>query len=223
VALGVRDPYGLVAFAAATFVLGTVLLEFYRGIRARMRMYRENAVVAPVQLVNKNRRRYGGYIVHIGVILAVIGIVGSTFFQSELQKNVMPGEAATLGQYTLQFEKLKMTQENNAQVIAADLVVFENGAQVDTLRPLKAYYPAADQMTTEVAVRTTLREDLYVILAGWNDDGSATLKIIINPLVVWLWIGFIVFIVGTLIALLPDPRPALVAERVRAEKALVGA
>jgi len=223
VALGVRDPYGLVAFAAATFVLGTVLLEFYRGIRARMRMYRENAVVAPVQLVNKNRRRYGGYIVHIGVILAVIGIVGSTFFQSELQKNVMPGEAATLGQYTLQFEKLKMTQENNAQVIAADLVVFENGAQVDTLRPLKAYYPAADQMTTEVAVRTTLREDLYVILAGWNDDGSATLKIIINPLVVWLWIGFIVFIVGTLIAMLPDPRHAQVAERVRAEKALVGA
>jgi len=221
--LGVRDPYGLVAFAAATFVLGTVLLEFYRGIRARMRMYRENAVVAPVQLVNKNRRRYGGYIVHIGVILAVIGIVGSTFFQSELQKNVMPGEAATLGQYTLQFEKLKMTQENNAQVIAADLVVFENGAQVDTLRPLKAYYPAADQMTTEVAVRTTLREDLYVILAGWNDDGSATLKIIINPLVVWLWIGFIVFIVGTLIAMLPDPRHAQVAERVRAEKALVGA
>lgn len=223
VALGVRNPYGLVAFAAATFVLGTVLLEFYRGIRARMRMYRENAVVAPVQLVNKNRRRYGGYIVHIGVILAVIGIVGSTFFQTELQKNVMPGEAVTLGQYTLQFEKLKMTQENNAQVIAADLGVFENGAQVDTLRPLKAYYPAADQMTTEVAVRTTLREDLYVILAGWNDDGSATLKIIINPLVVWLWIGFIVFIVGTLIAMLPDPRHAQVAERVRAEKALVGA
>jgi cytochrome c-type biogenesis protein CcmF len=72
-------------------------------------------------------------------------------------------------------------------------------------------------------VRTTLTEDLYVILAGWNDDGSATLKVIINPLVVWLWIGFIVFIIGTLIAMLPDPREAKVAERVRAEKVLVGA
>ncbi len=223
VALGVRDPYGLAAFAAAAFVLGAVTLEFYRGIRARMRMYRENVAVAPVQLVNKNRRRYGGYIVHIGVILAVVGIVGSTFFQSEIQKNVMPGESVALGQYVLQFQKLKMTQENNAQVIGADLVVFENGAPVDTMRPIKAYYPAADQMTTEVAVRTTLREDLYVILAGWNDDGSATLKVIINPLVVWLWIGFIVFIGGTLIAMLPDPRHAQVAERVRAEKALVGA
>lgn len=221
--LGVRDPYGLVAFAASSFVLTTVLLEFYRGTRARMRMYHENAAVAHVQLVNKNRRRYGGYIVHIGVILAVIGIVGSTFFQSDIQQNVAPGETVSLGRYTLQFQKLKMSQEGNAQVIGADLIVFENGNQIDTIRPVKAYYPAADQMTTEVAVRTTLSEDLYVILAGWNDDGSATLKVIINPLVVWLWIGFIVFIIGTLIAMLPDPREAKAAERVRAEKVLVGA
>jgi cytochrome c-type biogenesis protein CcmF len=185
-------------------------------------MYKENAAVAHVQLINKNRRRYGGYIVHIGVILAVIGIVGSTFFQTDIQKNLAPGETVTLGQYTLQFQKLKMAQEGNAQVIGADLLVFENGTQVDTIRPQKAYYPAADQMTTEVAVRTTLREDLYVILAGWNDDGSATLKVIINPLVIWLWIGFIVFIIGTLIAMLPDPREAKAAERVRAEKVLVG-
>lgn len=223
VVLGVRDVYGLVAFAASSFVLTTVLLEFYRGTRARMRMYHENAAVAHVQLVNKNRRRYGGYIVHIGVILAAIGIVGSTFFQTELQKNVLPGETVALGQYALQFQKLKMAQEHNAQVISADLVVYENGAQVDTMRPIKAYYPAADQMTTEVAVRTTLREDLYVILAGWNDDGSATLKVIINPLVVWLWIGFIVFIFGTLIAMLPDPRQVKAAERIRADKVLVGA
>jgi cytochrome c-type biogenesis protein CcmF len=72
-------------------------------------------------------------------------------------------------------------------------------------------------------VRTTAAEDLYVILAGWNDDGSATLKVIINPLVVWLWVGFIVFIIGTLIAMLPDPREIKAAERVRADKVLVGA
>ena len=221
--IGVRDVYGLIAYATSAFVLTTVLLEFYRGTRARMRMYKENVAVAHVQLVNKNRRRYGGYIVHIGVILVVIGIVGSTFFQTSIQQNLMPGETVTLGQYTLQFQKLKMSQEGNAQVIGADLIVFENGNQVDTMRPIKAYYPAADQMTTEVAVRTTLREDLYVILAGWNDDGSATLKVIINPLVVWLWIGFIVFIFGTLIAMLPDPREAKAAERVRADKVLVGA
>lgn len=220
---GVRDLYGLIAFTAAAFVLTTVLLEFYRGIRARMRMYRENILVAPAQLVNKNRRRYGGYITHLGVILAVIGIVGSTFFQTEVQKNIAPGETVALGRYTLQFEKLKMTQEGNAQVIGADLSVFENGVLVDTLRPIKAYYAAADQMTTEVAVRTTALEDLYIILAGWNDDGSATLKVIINPLVVWLWIGFGVFILGALIAMLPDPREAQAVARVRAEKALVGA
>ncbi|MBI4671223.1 MAG: heme lyase CcmF/NrfE family subunit [Chloroflexi bacterium] len=220
---GVRDVYGLIAFAASAFVLTTILLEFYRGARARMRMYQENVAVAPVQLVNKNRRRYGGYIVHIGVMLAAIGIVGSTFLQTSVQKNVAPGESVALGPYTMQFQKLFMTSESNAQVIAADLIVFENGNRIDTLRPQKAYYPAADQMTTEVAVRTTLREDLYVILAGWNDDGSATLKVIINPLVVWLWIGFIVFIIGALIAMLPDPREAQAVERVRAEKVLAGA
>lgn len=221
--LGVYNVYGLVSFAASAFVLTTIALEFYRGTRARMRMYKENVAVAHVQLVNKNRRRYGGYIVHIGVVLAVIGIVGSTFFQTDTQQNVAPGESVTLGQYTLQFQQLKMAQEGNAQVIAADLIVFENGKQVGTMRPQKAYYAAADQMTTEVDVRTTARDDLYVILAGWNDDGSATLKVIINPLVVWLWIGFIVFILGTLVAMLPDPREAKAAERVRAEKVLVGA
>lgn len=220
---GMRDGYGMIAFAASAFVLTTVLLEFYRGTRARMRMYHENAAVAHVQLVNKNRRRYGGYIVHIGVMLAVIGIVGSSFFQTSVQQNVAPGDRVTLGQYTIQFEKLTVAQENNARVIGANLFVSENGKQIDTLRPQKAYYAAADQMTTEVAVRTTLREDLYVILAGWNDDGSATLKVIINPLIVWLWIGFIVFIAGTLITMLPDPREAKALERVRAEKVLVGA
>ena len=221
--IGVRDVYGLIALAASAFVLTTVLLEFYRGTRARMRMYKENVAVAHVQLVNKNRRRYGGYIVHIGVILAVIGIVGSSFFQISAQQNLAPGEQVALGQYIVQFEKLTITQEPNAQVIGANLVILENGSPIDTMRPQKAYYAAADQMTTEVAVRTTLREDLYIILAGWNDDGSATLKVIINPLVVWLWIGFIIFIIGTLITMLPDPREAKAAERVRAEKVLVGA
>jgi cytochrome c-type biogenesis protein CcmF len=223
VLLGIRDVYGLIAFAASSFVLTTVLLEFYRGTRARMHMYRENAAVAHLQLVNKNRRRYGGYIVHIGVILAVIGIVGSTFFQSSTQQNVAPGQTIQLGGYVLQFEQLQMTTQANAQVIGAPLKVSENGSDVGTIIPQKAYYAASDQITTEVAVRSTLREDLYVILAGWNDDGSATLKVIINPLVAWLWIGFIVFICGSLIAMLPDPHEAKVAERVRADKVLVGA
>lgn len=221
--IGIRDVYGLVAFAASAFVLTTVVIEFYRGTRARMRMYKENVAVAHVQLINKNRRRYGGYIVHIGVMLAVIGIVGSSFFQTSLQQNLMPGGQLQINQYTVQFNKLSVSQESNAQVIGADLLVMENGAPIDTMRPQKAYYQASDQMTTEVAVRTTLREDLYIILAGWNDDGSATLKVIVNPLIVWLWIGFIVFVFGTLVTMLPDPREARALERVRAEKVLVGA
>lgn len=121
-----------------------------------------------------------------------------------------------VGSYVIRFDGLEIYEQENAQVIGADLTIFENGAPIATLRPEKAYYPASDQMTTEVAVRTTAREDLYTILAGWGEDGSATLKIVINPLVVWLWIGFGVFIVGTLIAMLPDARETRLAERRRA-------
>lgn len=221
--LGVRQPYGVVAFATAAFVLTTIVVEFYRGTLARRRQYSENLVVAHLNLVNKNRRRYGGYIVHIGVMLAAIGIAGSTFFQADTQQNLKPGETVSLNQYTVRFDGLKTANVDNHQAFAAALTVMEDGAVIGTLAPEKNYYPAVQQWTSEVAVRTTAREDLYLILAGWADDGSATLKIIINPLVVWLWIGFGVFIGGTIVAMWPDAREAQAIERARAREAWAGA
>ncbi len=220
---GIRDLYGLLGFTAAAFVLSTVVVEFYRGIRARMRQYKEVAPLATFKLVNRNRRRYGGYIVHLGIVFAVIGIVGSNFYQTEIQQNLKPGETATIGGYTLRFDRLDMVQGENRQDITARITVSEGGQQIATLTPTKAYYPAADQMTSEVAVRTTPREDLYLILAGWADDGSATIKAIINPLVVWLWIGFGVFIAGTVIAMWPDPREARQLARLQAQEVVAAA
>ncbi len=191
-------------------------------MRARMRMYQETAATAPIQLVNKNRRRYGGYIVHLGVVCAVIGIVGSSFFQSSVQGNLAPGETLELGAYQLQFQDLSMVREGNAYVVGAEMLVLENGTPIGTLQPQKAYYPASDQMTTEVALRTTLRDDLYLILGGWSEDGSATFKVIVNPLIAWLWIGFLLFTAGTVITMLPDPREIKILEQVRAAKPLAG-
>ena len=164
----------------------------------------ENPGLATFNLFVKNRRRYGGYVVHVGVVLAAIGIAGSSFYQTETQQNLNPGQSVSLGSYAVRFEGLKMTAADNRQVVVAPVDVFENGVQIGTLTPEKDYYPASQQWQTQVSVRSTLREDLYLILAGWGDDQSATIKVIINPLVAWLWIGFGVFIGGTVIAMWPD-------------------
>lgn len=217
---GMRDWPGFTAFGGGAFVLTTLAVEFYRAIRARIRQYGENVARAFFNLVQKDRRRYGGFIVHVGVVLATIGIAGSMFYQTEQQFNFKRGDSFTIKQYTLKFDGLKMTPAQNRDIIAANLSVFENGTPIGTLSPSKDYYRSADQNTTEVAIRSTLREDLYLILGGWTDDGTATIKIVINPLVSWLWIGFIVFIVGTLIAALPDPREAMVPARSRATQTI---
>ncbi|MBI3738988.1 MAG: heme lyase CcmF/NrfE family subunit [Chloroflexi bacterium] len=218
--IGVRDLFGLMAFGSAAFAMGTLILEFYRGDLARVRQYEENPVFALYQLVKKNRRRYGGYIVHLGIVFAAIGIAGSMFYQTEMQQNLKPGETMTVKQYALKFEGLKQFGETNRDVVSARMSVFENGKPIGILSPEKDYYRAADQTTTEVAIRSTPLEDLYLILGGWTDDGTATIKVFINPLVMWLWVGFGVFIAGTLIAALPDPREATVVVRSRAREAV---
>lgn len=219
IVIGVRDLPGLIAFSGGAFVMTTLIVEFYRGIRARTRQYGENPLISIVNLVQRDRRRYGGYVVHVGVILAAIGIAGSMFYQVEQQYNFKPGESLTVKQYTLKFEGLKMTPAENRDVIAARISVTENGNPIGTLAPSKDYYRAADQSTTEVAIRSTAREDLYLILAGWTNDGTATIKIVINPLVMWLWVGFLVFMAGTIIAAWPDPREQMVRVQTRVREA----
>jgi len=223
--LGVREWYGLFSFSAAAFVLVTIGLEFYHGIVARHRQYEENWMSAAVNLVTKNRRRYGGYIVHIGVILGVIGIAGSMFYQVETQANLKQGETAQLKQYTVQFDNLQIYPTENHEVVAARLTILENGRRVGTLVPEKDFYPSPNpdlsQWTTEVAVRTTLLDDLYIVLAGFDAKANtATIKIIVNPLVVWLWIGFAILVAGTVIAALPDPREERALARARTREAL---
>ena len=226
--IGVREWYGLLSFSTFAFVLATIGLEYYRGVVARIRQYKENPLTAIVQLVATNRRRYGGYIVHIGVILAVIGIAGSTFYQFETQANMKPGDTLQAKNFTLQFDGLQVYPTENHEVYAARLTVLSNGVRVGSLSPEKDFYespnPDLSQWTTEVAVRTTATEDLYVILAGFDDRANtATIKVIINPLVVWLWIGFGTLVAGTIIAAWPDPREARAMARARVKEALARA
>jgi cytochrome c-type biogenesis protein CcmF len=214
--LGVRDGYALLTFSLAAFVLTTIFLEFYRGARVRMRAAEEGAVRALTGLVGRNRRRYGGYIIHVGVALVFAGIAGSAF-NRQVQARLKPGESAAVKDYTLTYERPVTFQERNKSVIAAEMTAYRNGQQVGRLVPEKAFYPQHGQPVSEVAIRSGFYEDLYVVLEGLDEEGTGTFQVFVNPLVGWLWAGGWMMALGTAVAIWPDrrrPRPS----RLRAEE-----
>jgi len=203
---GVREWYALLSFTVCAFVMATILSEFYRGLRARRRLHGDNYFLAFINLLQRNRRRHGGYIVHLGVVLLTIGVVGSTLYKAEREAHLNPGERVSLESYSLEFQGLSQYTARDRMVLRANLEVYRGGRLLATMTPERAFYRNAPEPTTEVDIRTTLKEDLYLILAGVSEDGSATFKVIINPLVAWIWVGGMVLIGGTVIAVWPDPR-----------------
>lgn len=224
VALGLRRPYPVLGLAASAFVLATIVQEFARGIRVRRRMTGESPAVAFVRLILRNRRRYGGYIVHLGVLLTVVGIIGSNTYKLEVTRTLRPGESMAVGAYSLTHLGLGLEEEGDRQHLYADLELSKNGKRLGVMRPEKVFHPGQEQPTTEVAIHGSLVEDVYVVLGGWDQDGSASIQVSVNPLVAWLWIGLYVLMAGTLLAMWPEPLPVRRGAEVgiRAQGALLG-
>ncbi|MCB0211708.1 MAG: heme lyase CcmF/NrfE family subunit, partial [Anaerolineae bacterium] len=202
----------LVGFGLCAFTLTATLIEYWRGVSARHRSRGESYPVALWTLIQRNRRRYGGYMIHIGVILVAIGIIGSRFYQVETQKNLAVGESMTIssdliGTYELTYQGLREGQSpDDRQIIEALLTVNFNGQPAGEIAPIREFFVVQQQPMTIPDKRSTLADDLYVILAGWEGTGeTATFKAYINPLVNWIWVGGVVFILGTLIAAWPNP------------------
>jgi cytochrome c-type biogenesis protein CcmF len=199
--------YGFVAFTA-----GVTLLEFWRGTQALHRSSGRNYLSAFWTLIGRNRRRYGGYSIHLGVIMMALGIIGTNFFQVETQRNLAVGQSFTItspftGDYTLTYGGLKMVPvASDVESTSAALQVSRNGQVVGELHPTYDYFVPQQQPMTRPALQHSLIEDLYVTIHGWEGNGAtATFKAYVNPLVNWLWIGGLVFIAGTLVAGWPDP------------------
>src|SRR5262245_21244581 len=193
-------------FALCGFVLGTIVQEFWRGGKIRRKNTGTDMVTAIIGLVGRNKRRYGGYIVHVGVVLICLGFAGNVG-KRNLQVLLKPGEEAKLGRYTIRNDGIRVTDDGQKQAITAVLPVFVNSKQIDTLYPAKWHFRKHEQEpTTEVAIRRTLAEDLYVVMAAPPKLGgqSASLEMYVNPLVNWISIGFGVIAIGTGIALLPE-------------------
>ncbi|MHB0868925.1 MAG: heme lyase CcmF/NrfE family subunit, partial [Chloroflexota bacterium] len=220
--LDFRQPYALFAFAACGFVVGTVTLEFFRGARAQARILNRNPLLAVGPLVWGNKPRYGGYLVHLGIVILAIGVVGSNGFKTEKDVTLAAGQEATVGSYRLVYQGLSDSKDGRKETVAAKVTVYSGDQMLGTMMPSKEFHQGWDQPNTEVAIRSTVAEDLYLILNSWTSQ-NATLKLVVNPLVAWIWAGGYLLMLGAVIAFWPDARERrreaarLAVERPRAE------
>ena len=196
----------LIALPLSTLVSTTILLEFIRGGRVLQPKLRTNVFGAMLHLTHRNTRRYGGYIAHLGVALIFIGIAGSAY-DKENEQSLKVGQKMQIGGYTLVSQD--ETQDDNAQYTsyAAALEVQKDGKKIGNLYPEIRIYKASKQPDHMVAIRSTIKEDLYVIYAGRDDGEVPVIKAFIKPLVSWLWIGWLVVVFGTGVALVPNAAP----------------
>jgi cytochrome c-type biogenesis protein CcmF len=197
---------GLIAYTFSAFVLGSIGLEFARGTQARRALSGEPWPRALTQLVARNRRRYGGYVVHAAIVLLAIGIVGSSAYGSTAERKLQPGQTLRIDGYTLRYRGLTQAETSNATERRAVLDL--GGRASGTLRAGKNLYPVEQSVSNEVGIHTNwLRgEDLFVIADQINPDGSVYFKVLVKPLVNLIWLAGFVFVFGSLITLWPDAR-----------------
>ncbi len=202
--------YSLMTIFLSALVIFTIVSEFYRGGRVISGHTGQGMFASIVQLGHRNTRRYGGYIVHFGVVLAMIGFAGSAFNQEkEADKGLNYGDQMTIGNYTLICRSYTDEEFPNYASEWAVLDVYKNGNKIDTLYPERRFYKASQQASTLPFIRSTFKEDLYVIFEGQNEKGWPIIKAHLNPMVIWIWIGAWVMVLGTGMALIPNaPAPA---------------
>ncbi|MDQ3777494.1 MAG: heme lyase CcmF/NrfE family subunit [Actinomycetota bacterium] len=199
---------GLVGYTFSAFVLASIVLEFARGTRARHALSGGSWIGAFAALIGRNRRRYGGYVVHAAIVLLAIGVVGSSAYDTTREQRLRPGETMTVRDYELTYRGLQRSRAANAEELRAVVDVTHSGDRVGTMEPGKNRYFAEQQVSNEAAVRSNRMtgEDLFVIADQIDPDGTVYLKALVKPLVNLIWIAGFVFLGGALIALWPDAR-----------------
>ncbi len=205
VAMGIYHPYALMSFALCLFVTATIAMEFYKGAAAIRSKSGSNLIVSMVELTHRNTRRYGGYIVHMAMVLLFIGFTGAAF-NKDATVDVKVGSSYHLGRYDLKLRDVLVGDNDNYIWQKAVIDVSVNGSQVGTLEPEQRKYKVNGRGTSEVAIRRRLNEDLYLNLAAVNEAGgarTATMQSYVFPLVSWIWIGFVSLLLGTLVCLIP--------------------
>ena len=205
-AIGITNWIALIGFTLVALVITVNVYEFWRGARARSKKSGRNFFVELFNLVKRDRRRYGGYIIHISMVLMGIGIIGIELFQTDTQRHIAVGDTIELAGYTIHYDDLaQFNHEDGRYVTRAELTLFKDGKELGQLAPRFDIYPDGQPMTIP-GVRSTVVDDVYVILVNWEGitPSSTPFKVYHNPLVKWVWIGGFVFIFGILVAAWPE-------------------
>ncbi len=211
--LGVRKPYPMAAFGICGMVTGGILLEWARGTRSRHGQG-DNYVMGFLKLIAANRPRYGGYVVHLAVVMLALGVVGSSFYEVQEDVILAPGERAEVGGYEIEYVGTEVSQRVDRQESATTLNIYRNGSFMRTLTARRDFYPAFSMSSTRAGIHSTPVEDLYIVPSETREDGSSGFRILVNPLVWWIWVAGPVFMLGTVISLWPrrSPVPFLARE-----------
>jgi len=203
-AMGIRHVYALISFAFCLFVALTVIMEFYKGAISIAAKNSMNVLRATVELTHRNTRRYGGYLVHMGIVLMFIGFTGHAFNKADTRE-LSIGDSMNLGVYTLKMVNLQMGETPVYQWHRATVDVYKGSELLATLEPEKRFYLASKQGTSEVGIRQRLNDNVYLNFGGMSDDNKrAILQAYVFPLVSWIWIGGLVLIGGTFVCLVPS-------------------
>jgi cytochrome c-type biogenesis protein CcmF len=224
---GVRHWIALVAYFLCSFSLAAILSQWLRDVLAYSRTKSLNFLSSFWRLLMANRRRYGAFIVHISIVIMAIGIVGSSLFDVEREAELLPGEQMTINDYTITYNGLILEGSERRMIISAELDVYKGDTFIGEMLPKVTRHINYEQYVSDVAIRTTLAEDLYLIFAGWQtivlSDGSEVIQAgiiaLVNPLVIWIWIGGGIFLVGGLVVFWPG-RKELVEKQSRLPKQL---
>ncbi len=208
-AFGFRQFYSWICLILCVFVASTVLLEFYRGARVIRARSGASFMASAVDLTMRNTRRYGGYIVHMGMVFVFIGLAGAAF-NRDIQKDMRQGDTLQIGPYTLVLQGFDTKPEKNYTAQRLLVEVLQDNKPTMMLYPEKRRFSTTEENGTMVAIYSTLKEDLYVVYAGTSPDTQQpVIHAYLNPLVKWIWFGGVVVVFGTLVAMLPNRRALL--------------
>jgi cytochrome c-type biogenesis protein CcmF len=199
----------VLSLALTVFVAVTIAVDLVRATRARLRTG-ERLPGALGGLLLRHNRRYGGFVVHLGILIVAIGVTGSQAWSVQTETTLRRGEHTDLAGYRVRFDGLAASEESNHFKVTGTFIVANGQAQGTVLRPAKKFYPQDSSPIAYVDYRLGLREDIYLVLGDFARDGSqATIRLQVNRLVSWIWIGGVVLTLGTLLALVPERRRAV--------------
>jgi cytochrome c-type biogenesis protein CcmF len=205
-ALGMREVWPVITIGLAGFVMTTIVSEFHKGISARKRISGVSTPVALWQILTRNNRRYGGYVVHAGIVVIIVALAISGTWRAEREVTLNQGEHMVLGDYVVQFDEVWGEQQPQRFVVESKFTVFREGKEIGTLQPKMNYYTGSQQPIATPAVRSSLKEDLYLTLMAFDQERGAyaTVRAIVNPAVPWLWIGGMIVALGGILAVAPQ-------------------